>query len=988
MQKTGILFLFCLITGGTVISQQLYYKQFSTKDGLAGSTVYHSLQDRNGFMWFATNRGVSRFDGKTFRNYTTEDGLPGNDIIKLYLDKHNNVWFFAFSGVISVLSREKIIVFSQCKDVFSISENYQNDSIYLYAWHDRTPAILSCYSSKSSNGNWQFIEKQDTLHTSLDLTRNRILRAGTPSGYNYYFTLIDLQTNGLILTNNNLQRFYRFPNKLVYSFSMAQIVSFFSLNQSGDSLIFFNDDSIYLCTPQNFRAVLSLEQLGLKNHELYNLTNIYWENSNTLWLCAKTDGLLRITNFLSGKPEIERFFETGFCTSVTKDFEGGYWVTMHTNGIFYFPGTRFFNYGESEREARVVQTLSQGRVAAGYSDGSITLADSSGTIINSFPRLQKQNRNNRVLAIQQMLHNSLVLGTDQGIFIEKKDGAFYPLPGFPGIKGIYNNNDSIAIVAKSTGIFIINLNTGAGNRIFIPRATCVNGIGNRYLWGTLKGLYEYDNGQIRYLGDKHPLLAGTINHIAIAPDNSIWYSLPSGILVEHNRHIRYIYRENGLSGTDCRHINFENGVAWVSTDKGLNKINYSWAGDSLSFSVNTILQEDGLLSNDVHQSTVSGKYIWVATGGGVSFFEKDYHYNSSAIPKIRIGSFMTGQKELKVTDTLYLARNENNLKVELNGISYQSGSNISYRYRLLDADTSWVTSSNNVINFSSLPYGVYRFEAQIINHRGKCSELVSIIISHPVPFWKTGWFFIIIFITGGIVLALFFYLLYRSAQKKREKELQLKKKLVDMEMMALKAQMNPHFVFNCLNSIQRYILQVDVEKANFYLHKFSMLIRQILQNSTLPNITLNEEISTLDLYLQLEKLRFKDKMNYSVSIDKNINGDQVLIPPMLVQPFVENAVIHGITPLKHREGKISIQFTMQQAQLVCRVDDNGVGLSRVEKEIRSTHKSMGLVMTKDRIEALNTLNDEKIKLEIINKSEQNAAAQGTLIIITFPVIKE
>jgi LytS/YehU family sensor histidine kinase len=207
--------------------------------------------------------------------------------------------------------------------------------------------------------------------------------------------------------------------------------------------------------------------------------------------------------------------------------------------------------------------------------------------------------------------------------------------------------------------------------------------------------------------------------------------------------------------------------------------------------------------------------------------------------------------------------------------------------------------------------------------------------------------------------------------------------MYESEIMALKAQMNPHFIFNCLSSIQHYILRADTKNANLYLHKFSMLIRNILEFSSASDISLKEELKLLDGYLELEKLRMGDRMQYHISMGEAIRPAGIRIPSMIIQPYVENAIRHGISPLQDRPGIIAISFNLTGNYLVCEIEDNGIGIAAslaAKENSEPAHQSMGTGITDNRINIINAVQKDKMQLKIINKKMPE---QGTIIQISF-----
>jgi len=231
---------------------------------------------------------------------------------------------------------------------------------------------------------------------------------------------------------------------------------------------------------------------------------------------------------------------------------------------------------------------------------------------------------------------------------------------------------------------------------------------------------------------------------------------------------------------------------------------------------------------------------------------------------------------------------------------------------------------------------------------------------------------------SGLVLAsLIGFVLYRRKQEavSKSKEAEFNAKVSDTELKALRSQMNPHFIFNSLNSIGDYILKNDTQSASDYLSKFAKLMRLTLENSEKKEILLSDDISLLKTYMDIERKRFNSKFNYTITIDPNLDAENILVPPMILQPFIENSIIHGLAQ-KEGVGLINISFKTEKNMLICSVDDNGIGR---KKATSTNNKSIGMAITKSRIEIINKLKNTNGTVEIIDKTE------GTRIDVSLPI---
>jgi hypothetical protein len=318
----------------------------------------------------------------------------------------------------------------------------------------------------------------------------------------------------------------------------------------------------------------------------------------------------------------------------------------------------------------------------------------------------------------------------------------------------------------------------------------------------------------------------------------------------------------------------------------------------------------------------------------------------------------------------------NNLNFCFTGINLLQGIN-KYFYQLSDIDKNWVSTDKTEATYLSLPSGNYTFKVKAMNSNGSFSKEATIYFEITPPFWQTWWFRTIIIL---IVIGTIFYLI-RRREKTITQQNALHLQMSELRMQALQSQMNPHFIFNSLNSIQTYIVNNNPLNAASYLSKFSKLIRRILDNSNSTLLPLEQIIDTLKMYVEIEAFRFNQEFTYEFIIDNDETLMNMALPPMLLQPFVENAIWHGIMP-KKGDKKLIIQVAKINHQLVCTIEDNGVG--RNANHTTQGHISRGEKMTKGMLESLKQIKNIEAVMEIIDK-QKNGVAAGTTIIITIPI---
>ncbi|MBS1619165.1 MAG: histidine kinase [Bacteroidetes bacterium] len=330
-----------------------------------------------------------------------------------------------------------------------------------------------------------------------------------------------------------------------------------------------------------------------------------------------------------------------------------------------------------------------------------------------------------------------------------------------------------------------------------------------------------------------------------------------------------------------------------------------------------------------------------------------------------------------------LDHTQNDLRIDYIGVSMPTGDNLTYQYRLLGAgNDAWTTTTNTSIEFRSLSAGEYTFEVAVLDKFGQRSASVGRVRFRISPaFYTTWWFWAIIMITILVIGFLIIRDRFRRQQQRFEKEQSLHNKIIELEQQALKAQMNPHFIFNCLTAVQHFVNSEDMYSANMYLSNFARLIRKTLDLSGEQYITLDQEIAYLQDYVQMEHLRFGDKFTWQIDLADDVDSFEVQVPPMLLQPIVENAIRHGLRNIQDRTGLLRISFAMHDRVLHCIVEDDGIGRQKA-KELKSSmhveYQSKGMSLTEMRIQAINQISDKKISIEIVDKYEE-ASTTGTIV---------
>jgi ligand-binding sensor domain-containing protein/two-component sensor histidine kinase len=487
-----------------------------------------------------------------------------------------------------------------------------------------------------------------------------------------------------------------------------------------------------------------------------------------------------------------------------------------------------------------------------------------------------------------------------------------------------------------------------------------------------------------------------INSFAEDRNGKVWISGGEGWLgyaLVDEPHKGVIYklnlRETGITSAFPFLATDKNGEVWGYTPDNLVKIN----ADNLSFS--TYSFRYGIKEVDFfHFSFLPTGEMIFGGRSDITIANPSELKRNTEIPVPYIVEMQVLNQPFRFVDNgapINLKYKQNFFSIGFSAKAYTMAKDVKFRYRLMGFDEWTEVTGRRFANYTNVPGGDYTFQLQAANNEGIWNEkILEVPIYVSTPFWLTWWFRISLVVV--VTLAAYWLYRYRVEQVKKKQRLKsdYEKKLANVEMSALLAQMNPHFLFNSLNSIDSYIIRNESKKASEYLNNFARLMRLILQNSRSNYINLKDELEALELYMQMESLRFKNKFSYSIAVDKNIDSTSIVIPPMLIQPYVENAIWHG---LMHKtngtEGLVKINISKKDDDLLCVIEDNGIGRKKateLKEQKQNNHKrSMGMQITQDRIEIINKLYNLNASINIYDMEDELGNAKGTKVELTIPV---
>jgi ligand-binding sensor domain-containing protein len=976
MSKTLLLTLvYSLIFSRIIIAQEYSYLHYGITDGLAGATVYCITQDKDGFIWTGTETGVSRFDGAHFKNFTTKDGLPDLEILQIYADSKGRIWMapfrksvcYYYQGKIHNQQNDPLLSRIHIKgNIESFTEDAegnillkQRDILHLLAPNgalteidslDHEPVNRCLLISPSASGHFLAQTKEKTIEFS---GTKRLHVSSLPfsahiTGIN--FTDKAMNAHGVILKDSVLgYKIWSFSkNKLVHLPQDRYHYKLIAVSLLADSFAYINESSgsfeYNINTGQSRRLLPGIP-----------VSRVFRDHAGDLWFTTMGEGIFRLNSseWKTIRPKVGE--ENSMVTAINK-IGNELWIGDNHTYIFR------------------------------YTLPNLTPKD-------AHPFFYYMS--NRILCIDTARENKIWAAGDCGLIEGTRDFR-YVRELTVAVKSIARINKREVLVASKSGAFIFDgQDFKITDTLWHERATVAYNKNDTFYIGTLNGLYQWVKDRpLVFLGKEIPFLQKRIAAITESKDGMLWiasYDDAGVIGLKNNKQVIALTKQQGLTSDICRTLLVHNNMLWVGTDRGLNKVDLNKPG----YPVTQYTYLDGLASDMVNTLFADSSRIYVGTSAGLSFFDEKNDVPNEPC-RIYLLSLINSERE-RIADSanLVIPYTNKRLRVEFAAISYRSVGKIMYRYRMTGIDSTWRETKDPYLEYPELPSGNYELQLMAINKFGNPSRIISVPITVTIQFWKKAWFVISIWVLSLALLWWFAaWRITRIRRKQQEKE-RLMQKMAELENTALTSQMNPHFIFNCLNSIQLFIFDGDMTTSNRYIAGLGKLIRMTLNNSSRLLVTLAEETDYLTSYLSLEKMRFENKIDYEFVIEDGIDPLTIMLPPMLVQPFVENALQHGLHHKPGDKGLIRIRIQRAAEKLKIIIEDNGIGRKAAAgmkktglKEYLKEYSSKGMALTEDRIEIINKLYKEPANIEISDLMDETYSPSGTRVVITLPIFME
>ena len=983
-----ILILLFTLYGVNNYSQQFKFQHYSVEEGLPQSQVYAMIQDSRGLLWLGTKGGLSKFNGKEFTTFTKEEGLSGDQVYSLFEDSKHNIWIGTGDGITHyngitftkhpISEKDAIFVSAIIEDNNNTIWAATNAGLYYFknnAWIN----FVSNNIALARDISCLFVDKKGNIWTGNDSGLFKI-----EDGHVTRYTVKSGLSSNKIRSVNELN---------------GQLL----VGTYGHGLNIHNDNGWYV--------------LGKSNEIIHD---VFVDDKQEIWVATQDNGSIKynIKKKTSKTYNQEEGLSVDNILVILQDSWGNMWFGTSGGGINKYHTQQFkhFNLEEGFKDKVINSVLggSHNKIWVGTGDiGFIEMENDS--IIYHNQNTDFHNYKCKTLFEDHV--GNIWIGTEKnGTYIY--NGSKYTQVGNnQGLVGnwilsITQDKDFNIWISTASGISKLTPTNYLDLEFRIRNFKLQNGLPasrintlspdkeNRMWFGTDSGHIGYIlNGKIIYYGGEDGIKKSVIKSIAFDEFNHLWAASEGEGLFEANLNNNFITfnqfkKDDGINSDNIYLLEFDKlGQLWLGAGGGVDRISFTETGNISDFK--HFGSNEGFLGGETMTNSISispNGDIWIGTINGLNCHNPSQSKTNTIAPKLSMSNISLFYESIteevndwyNIDKTLNFNYNENHVSFKFEGVDLKNPEEVYYQFKLDGFENEWSPiEKHNVATYSNLPSGNYNFLVKAGNGDGIWTESIVIPFSIHTPFWKSWWFISIMAIISLSII----FLIYRNRQRQRKEEkerLQLEKNILEMEQKALRLQMNPHFIFNAMNTVQALIAKKDEKAARYYLAKFSKLMRKILENSRSPLITIHDEIEALENYLTLEQLSNEDNFDYEIIVDESIQSDAYGIPPLILQPFAENSIVHGLKELQHR-GKITITFEWKETFIECSVSDNGRG-RLAAKEIRhqksSYHKSTALVLTQERLASLSDELPVK-SFEILDMKDPS----GTRVILRIPIIE-
>lgn len=963
-----VVFLLFILLQNTILAQYPSYSAYNIENGAPSNEIYCLLQDKDGYIWIGSDAGVYRFNGVSYEYFTSKD-LLARSATGIIQTASGKIYGYNFKGQIFYIYKDKLTVIKQWEGaVNGLAEDNQN-KVWISAQN-------GCFTI--DDGNQRIAKHESKLLQSGDdgLTYTNNVRRNSKGTIYFDNTgrIIERFTSTKETATHIDSQFENFPILISYS--------------TGDPWIFSFTQSIV------FKRVAGI----WKKYTDERLISLFRDRKPTsaiqigqdLWICTHT-GVIRF-ELETGAAEL--MYPSIAFSGCMKDTEGNYWFSTLHDGLLKMPSIEIRSWNRNSNQNSIEQ-LSHVAISKAGAFG----AGTGGEIL-------ELSSKNKIISVHKhepqadigMLHfdpidKTLYFNKLSYVYALKNGKTTFVNHYARAVKDMHHSKDGYLLLSSQGIYFTKKITDDLLLEDLIAdgwyREICPSPFGNGFFVAGNDGLLKLEHLQEKWRFTKNLLPNKQV--LSVSADNqnkTIYFLTFDGEIHRIDQTGKSELFLSDLNAYRPVHLRIFNDKIYLATIKGVVQI------DIQTSKIVLLNTNTGLPSNNIRHLALAKDTLWAASGRGLiciplTSFVKTHQPGKIIDRGVKIESISFP------SDTLPTLHHNQLLTLYVDGLSYSSNGQFQLAYRIMGNSEEWILVPGELgkIQIPRLPSGELTIEVKMIDHQGLDSTNTLIYkIKVLPPFWQRWWFYILLTLTTLLLALIVFKIRLKVIRRKQSQELKrlkLENELRLTQQNALKAQMNPHFLFNVLNSIKGYIYENDKKNAAKYLSDFSNLVRKILEMSLLPVVSLEKELETLKLYIDLEAMMLQMDFSYAIEIDENTDDAGIKIPALLIQPYVENAFKHG---LRHKSGEkklnISINYLESEELLLITITDNGIGRKAAEeinKQAQADHQSFASNAMERRLKLLNHGKKGLIGVEIVDNFSPSGEPEGTTVKIRIHV---
>ncbi|NOQ75916.1 MAG: hypothetical protein GQ574_28175 [Crocinitomix sp.] len=960
--------LFGLFISLTSLSQGTQFFTIGTEE-FSNVNIYSLLYDDvTDILHAGTNRGIFSYKQNTFIPVSSCEEQVGNSLFQLKKDKEGRIFCCNLIGQIFQIEDNQLKLFYQIP---------KGDSKVDFRYHFDEENNLIVHT-------FTLIIRVNTQGEETVLLNNEMLAKYNATGNEIGKIVASSIINGTI--------YFRLSNKKLYlTYKNGKLQKHSLLDEDSSYDIDFFQFGNYVCYLSKGRIKAIDGGLLEANLDIEQQSDIYQLTKNKIAVRNTEHGFLYTIEYDGEKFEKKNVINDYFASCITMNHNNTLFVGTFNEGVIVVPNEEITKFSADNPLVGIASSDNNEVYISNLRKG-IFKHDTLKTKVQN----PGQNLDNIFyLNNEYPFFNGFISGI---VLANEEENEHYPL--FSNIKDLEEISDekvlfitpeNINIIMKDSdkilkpdfarqindNVYKIDLKN-RGKSVTYLNAT------NRLYYSTSIDVYSrvWNEPNVDLLSFEGESILG--NDLTYYNDQLIIGSGNHGLLFYHeDKFQKQVSQKNGLSSNKVLKIKVKDEFLVIITTKGLQI--YDLVGQHFLF----IGEAEGVIRNKVINFAISQDRIWLLERYGyysIPLNQRERQNENSNVEEVLIDSILVNGIRVPLKSKQHLEYNQNRIEIYFDYRDIETKKEAILNFKLEGYENTWqtVSTSENRIEFPFLPPGEYGFLMKA-SYRERESETFNFQFEISKPIWLKIWFLAICVFVIVLLTSLFFMRRISINKKKRRVEVQqqkMKMEMLESKLKTIRSQMNPHFIFNSLNSIQALVLDQDVKRSYDYIEMFGRLVRNVLRFSEQNNININDEVDFLTVYLELESLRMKEDFEFSIT--NNID-EEVRIPTLLIQPFIENAMHHGLLN-KEGQKKLSIEFQLIKDSIQCVILDNGIGRKRSREVNKRQNRpdSFSLNAIEDRLRLLSEHSNCEFKYEIEDLYSADEKAAGTKVTVIFP----